>query len=261
MSETSVSHEWIDTPPGWTYAAEVLSDHPLTGLDTEFYNVDISSQSPVARSVVHVWSVSIPDGEELPAGFNRPSTFVFPGEALTHDGLRKWLEDPAYTKAVHNQPVDSHSIGNAGVHLRGGVNTLEMARWVYPELARGFNRPYALDNLAHGRVGLSKTESFEDLFGFEAVREREVDTYKKRCACGELSCRKKLPPHDQKWPELVKSIVRSKYTDFLPLTDLSPSHPLWTRYLAYAARDSELALIMYQVMMRDMEKERPFPWA
>lgn len=244
----------------WEAALENIQKYVLSGLDTEFHSVDITSQSPVARSVVHVWSVSIPSGDVTPAGFNRPSTWVLPGEALTHAGLREWLESDKHIKAVHNQPVDSHSIGNAGVSLRGGVNTLDMARWVYPHLARGFNRPFALDNLANGRVGLSKTESFEDLFGYEAVEEFPTTTVKKRCICGVLSCRKKIG-HEQKFLERVEGVGRRKVKRYLPLTDLSPSHPLWARYLAYAARDSELALIMYQVMMRDMEVERPFPWA
>lgn len=232
----------------------------VAGLDTEFYGVDIRSQSPVSRSKCHVWSVAVPSGRETALGYNHTESFVFTADALASPEVKAWLEDTDFTKAVHNQPVDSHTLGNAGICLRGGVNTLDLARWVYPHLARGFAQPFALGNLAHSLAGLNKTEDYKDLFAYDARKAFEVETTKKRCQCGELSCRKKTGDHVRKWPERVTSTVYRKVTEFTPLTDLHPAHPLWPRYIAYAARDAELALIVYQIMLREGEKSRPWPW-
>lgn len=248
-------------------AIERIRLSPVAGLDTEFYNVDISTQSPVARSICHVWSVAIPvSGAEPNAlGYTPSETFVFAADVLALPEIKAWLENPSYTKAVHNQPVDAHTLGNSGIWLRGGINTLDLARWVYPQFARGFSRPFALDNLATTLAGVGKTEGYRDLFAYEAQREYSYESWVNRCECGVLGCRKKIigrdgVSHANKYPEQTTKIGSRKVTEYLPLTDLHPTHPLWARYLAYAARDAELALIVYQIMLRHGQKERAWPW-
>lgn len=238
---------------------------PIAGLDTEFYNVDITTQSPCARSICHVWSVAIPVGEPNALGYTDAESFVFSADALSLPEVKSWLEDGGITKPVHNQPVDAHTLGNHGIHLRGGINTLDLARWTYPHLARGFSRPFALDNLATTLAGLGKTEDYKELFGYEATREYEYETTVNRCECGVLGCRKKVVGKDGlrhlfKSPEPVTRVGHRKVTDYVPLVDLSPAHSLWPRYIAYAARDAVLALVVYQIMLRAGAKERPWPW-
>jgi hypothetical protein len=256
---------FIGTPREAEEAIAQICRYPVCGLDSEFYGVDISSQSCVGRSNIHVFSVSIPSGELSPLGFNYTEDFVFPVtvtglyNALTVPGVLAFLSAGS-TKAIHNQPVDSHSFANHGVFIRGGINTLAMARWLYPQLARKMGRPFALDNLATWRAGVGKTEGFKDLFGIKVKKTWEDEGVKTRCECGALSCRKKKDGHTQKWPEMVKYETTRTVDALLPLTDLHPAHPLWARYMDYAARDASLALMMYQIMLRDGEKERAYPW-
>ena len=220
---------------------------------------DITKESPVGRSICHVFSVAVPSGELTPRGFNEAQSWVFPGKLLTHEPIRAWLEDKTCKKLVHNQPVDDHTLANHGVRLRGGVNTLELARFVAPERAKG--RGFDLDSLGCDYCGAGKTESFDSLLGFDDKEPYQSEVLKRRCECGALSCTKKRAGHIEKWPERVEVTQLKKVRRHIPLTDLHPGHPLWARYLAYAAWDAVLALWIYQIFTRTAERtERPYPW-
>jgi len=237
--------------------------YPIAGLDTEFYGCDITRESPVGKSICHVFSVAVPSGPVLPRGFNEAESWVFPASALAHPGIKAWLEDKSYAKAVHNQPVDHHTLRNHGVNLAGGLNTLAKARFWYPHRAKreGFN----LDSLGRDYCGAGKTEGFDDLLGYDAIEVREHEVTKKRCECGALSCAKKKMGadficHTIKTPERVVVPYNVKVRRHILLADLHPGHSLWERYLAYAAWDAVLALWINQIM--DREKiERPYPWS
>lgn len=239
-------------------AMATIVQYPVAGLDTEFYGCDIRTESPVGRTTCHVFSVAVGSGPLLPRGFNEVSSFVFDGCLLSYRPVKAWLEDARYKKPVHNQPVDHHTIRNHGVHLRGAVNTLAMGRFWYP--ARAKREGFDLDSMGKDFCGVGKTESYDDLFGYDAVEVREHLVWKKRCACGALSCMKKKAPHDVKEPEEVMAEYRQKVRRHIPLTDMHPGHVLWSRYVAYAAWDAVLALWLYQLMLRD-KIERPYPWA
>lgn len=252
---------WVDNPDA---AHEIFSDllnrtWPV-GLDTEFYGCDITTESPVGRSVCHVFSVAAPTGPLLPRGHHGACSWVLPGSLLTHPTVRAWLESPAHVKPVHNQPADAHTIRNHGVRLRGGVNTLELARFVYPARATGTRRGFSLDALGTDLVGTGKTEDFDDLLGYDAEELRAVWRKKKRCECGALSCLKRSEGHKEKTEELVEVVTPFKVRRHIHLPDLTPEHPLWNRYLNYAAWDAVLALAIYEVMMREAQRERPYPW-
>ena len=232
--------------------------YKVAGLDTEFYGCDVTAESTVGKSVCHVFSVAIPTGPLLPRGFNEATSFVFAGSLLTHPSVRAWLEDPTFKKPVHNQPVDAHTIRNAGVKLRGGINTLEMARFIYPERAK--RRGFGLDALGQDLCGVGKTEDFDDLLGYDGVEYRNVELTKKRCGCGELGCRKRSGIHLIKIEEQVWTTQAYKVRKIIPMTELYVGHRLWERYVAYAAWDAVLALWVFQIMLRDGLATRAYPW-
>jgi hypothetical protein len=239
-------------------AVAEIGAYPYCGLDTEFEGVDIGHESCVGKAHLHVLSVAIPSGHLLPRGYHQAESFVFAKECLSFASLKEWLEDDTRAKAVHNQPVDAHSIRNCGVQLRGGRNTLAMARWWWPERAK--REGFDLDSLGRDFCGAGKTEDFDDLLGYDYTEVRQHEVTKQRCACGVLGCRKRLPPHDVKTPELVVCDYNAKVRRYISLSTLNPGHPLWQRYLAYAAWDAVLALWLYELMMRDGARERPYPW-
>jgi len=234
-----------------------VTKYGIAGLDTEFYGCDIRTESPVGRTTCHVFSVAVPSGPLLPRGFHESQSWVVAGSLLASPSVKSWLEDARFTKAVHNQAVDHHTIRNHGVHLKGAQNTLAMARFWWPHRAK--REGFDLDSLGVDYCGAGKTESFDGLLGYDAVEIREHLVWKKRCACGVISCMKKKPPHDVKEPEEVLAEWKARVRRHIPLTDLNPSHPLWARYLAYAAWDAVLALWIYELMMRE-KQERPYPW-
>ncbi len=250
---------WVGTEREADEAIAEISAHPVAGFDTEFYGVDVGSESCVGRSVCHVFSVATPTGPLLPRGFNDATSYVFAGGLLTCASVKEWLENERIRKPIHNQPVDDHTLRNSGVRIAGAVNTLAMARFWWPHRAKfeGFD----LDSLGRDYCGAGKTESYDGLFGYDAVEVREHEVTKKRCACGALSCMKKKPPHDIKVPERVVAPYNVKVRRHMPLTDLDATHPLWQRYMDYAAWDAVLALWIYQLMLREGSRKRPFPWA
>lgn len=258
MSQMS-SPRWIDTPQMAEKLVEELRNWPYVGLDTEFYGCDIRTESPVGRTTCHVWSVATPAGPLLPRGFHEANSYVLAGSLLTLPPVQEWIEDARFTKCVHNQPVDAHTIRNHGPILRGGLNTLEMARFWYPERAK--RQGFDLDSLGRDFCGAGKTESFDSLLGYDATEEYTVEVERKVCACGEIGCRKRTGLHESVGIVTVPAVRTRKVRRHIPLTDLTPGHPLWERYLAYAAWDAVLALWIYETMLRDGRKERPYPWS
>lgn len=257
-SDTSAAPIYISSKKETNDAVATFRAYPYCGLDTEFEGVDIGHESCMGKANLHVLSVAIPSGPLLPRGFHEATSFVFARECLGFDSLKWWLEDGRYAKAVHNQPVDAHSLRNAGVLLRGGRNTLAMARWWWPHRAKfeGFD----LNSLGRDFCGSGKTEDFDELLGYDDTELRQHEVTKQRCACGVLGCRKRLPPHDVKVPEKVVCEYNAKVRRHISLHSLNPGHILWERYLNYAAWDAVLALWLYELMLRDGARERPYPW-
>lgn len=231
----------------------------FSGLDTEFYGVDITCESPVGRSICHVFSVAVPESTLHPMGYHHTKSWVFAADLLQYTPIKRWLEDARYTKCVQNQPVDDHTLANHGVHLQGGLNTLEFARFVLPGRARG--RGFDLDGLGQDLLGAGKSESFDELLGYDDTEPYEADELRKRCECGILSCRKRTFGHLSRRPERVLVSRTRKVRRHVLLADLHEGHPLWARYLAYAARDAVVAFNVYEVLRRLAEEQRPYPWS
>ncbi len=233
----------------------------MVGYDSEFYGVDIRTQSCVGRAKVDVFSLATPSGPVTPLGFNKPESWVFNGELLTYGPIKSFLESGRVTKPIHNQPVDAHAAANHGVFIQGGVNTLAMARWIYPERAALPGRNFDLDALCRWKIGFGKTEEFDELFGYDESVPYEAVAEKNWClACADFGCKKKKAPHDAKERRETPVIRHKQVRRHTPLHTVRPGHPLWDRYRIYAAVDAELALILYQIMLRDGRAEREYPW-
>lgn len=275
-----MGHFYAASSSEWGKVADALNRQTdrgrAVGLDSEFYNVKISSQSCVERSRLHLWSAAVNRFplKLNPRGYYEADAAVLGVESLDHRGLRDWLESEA-PKAVHNLPVDAHTFGNHGIRVGGCINTLARARFCFPERARGF--PVApgfdLDGLGRDILGLGKTEDgwcSEDYWRKHG-RERDPaifvriieETVTKKvkaevCSCGEKKCRKRKG-HDRPVTEVTEKLL--KWGGHIPLQEVVPGHERWERAVAYAARDSLVALYLNDRMDRLMDGKVPFPWA
>lgn len=259
------SAHWVpdDKCENWRAFWTLADNAAVVGYDSEFYGCDIAEESPVGKAKVDVFSAAIP-GHPCAAGFSPCTNFVFEGKLLRHPQVRsKLLEYDGVAKPIHNQPADAHAAANHGVVIRGGINTLSMARWVYPERANLPRGNFDLDSLCRWRVGFGKTEDFEQFLTYKDWEEYQDEVTKKRCECGELGCRKKKGAHASKTEERVVVTRRKQVQKVHSLPDVRPGgklSDLFPRYLTYAAADAELAVIIYQMMLIDGRKERRYPY-
>lgn len=238
-------------------------DSPV-GLDTEFTGVEIGRESTVARSKLAFLSLAVPrlPLEITPRGYHRADAAVVPGGIVREsDALSRYLAGP-YRKAVHNLPVDAHTISNlpGGITLGGGVNTLDLARFAWPERARGAG--FTLDALGTDFLGEGKSEAFSDLFS----ETRTETTYKTksitRCECGAVPCRKRTTTPGHARIQHLQPVTKEKVVEYeVPVDYYPPDHPKFPRVLAYSARDALLALWIYEVAMFTLARTtREMPW-
>lgn len=258
-SDTNAAPIYISSEEEANEAIAEIRKYSVAGLDSEFEGVDVGHESCVGKARIHVFSVATPSGPLLPTGVNAATSYVFSEQCLLGASVRGWLEDDRIIKSVHNQPVDAHAFRNKGVILRGGANTLAMARWWYPHRAKF--EGFGLDALGKDLLGVGKTEDFDELFGYDDFELRRELATKKQCECGAISCRKRSDGHLEKHDVEVEVERKCKVRRHTSLFSLHPGHSLWSRYLAYAAFDAVLALWLYQYMMREGKKERPYPWS
>lgn len=252
---------WVGTESAAEQAMALISQRDLAGYDSEFDSVDISTQSCVGRSRLDVFSIAVATEKLNPLGYYEPTSWVFEGSLITCPSVRGYLESPEFRKVIHNRPVDEHTARNAGVRIRGGLCTLNMARFIYPERANLVRGNFDLDSLCRWRVDRGKLEDFDALLGYDDYVPYDVEVAKKFCtACESFDCRKKKAPHDSK-VERLTTVTRQKCVRKIrELSSIRPGHELFAPYCEYAAVDAELALILYQMMLIDGQKERPYPW-
>jgi hypothetical protein len=246
-----VTHENADA------VLTTLAAHTTWGLDSEFDNVELSWQSPVCAARCDVVSLAVPVGPLGSGGFHECASWVVPSELLGR--FKAGLENPAILKVAHNLPMEAHTLRNAGIKLRGGLNTLSMARFVYPERANLVRGNFDLDSLCHDRFGRRKTEDFDELFGYDDFVTETREMNRSWClTCEGLNCKKKIGhPHEMR---RVVVPYQKKLRKHLPLYDVRPGHQLFERYKIYSAVDAVLAFQLYELMLRDMERDRPYPW-
>lgn len=235
------------------------------GFDTEFYNVRVGKESTVARAKVHFASLAWnPGGARFhPRGFTIPDAAVVSREVVTRcPEFRRFMARPDLTFLAHNAPVDAHSMKNEGIEVNV-VNTLTIARWVYPGRARAQygGGGFTLDALAQDLLGEGKLEAFSDIFVSRREEWKVRRVEHKRCDCGEPGCRKRALPCHKKhlWYEEIRTPIYLE--EDVPLEDVVPGHELFERAKRYAAQDAVLAHCLYEVLMRQMRKqERLVPW-
>lgn len=233
----------------------------VVGLDTEFYGVEIGKQNCYARAKIHLISVA---AQRFPTqvdvrGIPISDSAVFDRQALGVLSFISWLESSA-PKAVHNLPVDAHAFANHGLQMGGGINTLALSRWAWPERARG--RGFTLDSLGEDLLGAGKMEDFNELFSEEYEAHTSTFRNQKRCECGTPGCRKRQSnPGHSRILERVETVRTRIKTRPVPLESVVPDHPLWERALKYSAQDAVLAHKVYIRAMMEMEETiRHVPW-
>lgn len=272
---------WLDTEKEWDELVRILEKKRIFGLDSEFVGVDFKAgDSCVNKAEIHVWSVGVLTDQLHPRGYHVAKGAVLSRRALQYDPIRKLLEDPAILKPAHNSNVDVHAFYNAGVDVQGIINTLGLARWMFPG-----RKTFNLDDLGTDYLGVGKTESFDDLFRrpnmITVIKEKTV----KVCDCGVEGCRKRkghvaddgtVITHNKTEITVQEEVDKQQgwyYEDqrivvpagyrvdgVIPVVDpTSPGHPLWERYEAYARRDATLAMSFYDFCMRQ-NKQTEIPW-
>lgn len=261
MAQDNGGAIWVDNRDDATRAMESIATHGHVGYDSEFDGVDITEESCVGKSKLDVFSIAIPTDQVHPLGFRLPRSWVFEGSLIQHPPIKAFLESDSTIKCVHNLAVDSHTARNAGVRLRGGLDTLNMSRWVYPDRANLVSGNYDLDSICKWRVGFGKTENFDEFLGYWVDEPYTESVQKNFCLeCMDFGCRKKKPPHDQKSLQWTTVNRTKKVRRYEELKTLRPGHPKFERYVQYAAADAELALIIWQMMQIDGKAERHYPY-
>jgi hypothetical protein len=255
---------------GTTLAARLseLADRGICttfGFDTEFYNVRVGKESTVARAAVHFASLAWnPGGARFhPRGYSIPDAAVVSREVVTEcRPFREFMSRRDIIFPAHNAPVDAHSMKNEGVDVNV-VNTLTLARWVYPGRARAQygGGGFTLGALGEDILGEGKIADFKDVFTRRWEEWKVKYVTHKRCACGEPGCRKRTYPLHSKhtWQEEIRTPVYLE--EAIPLESVGPGHEVFERAKLYSAQDAVLAFCLYEVLLREMRKqERVVPW-
>jgi len=251
--------KYLDSPSEWDKLVAAIERRGVMGLDTEFYNVDIKKQSTVLRAKIHVWSVAIRSNMFDARGYTKAVGFVLPVSALQHPGIRRVLESKSILKAVHNQPVDSHALHNHGIRLRGALNTLNLCRWVWPEMNKVPG--YTLKSLMVTKLGREPICTFKQLVSyvyyepvakFKQVRHNEY-------SCGRKSCRRRNCHSKSIVSETVEYIREYKRKSEYPLESIVPGHERFTLLIDYAAEDAVAALELLELALRE-DDPAPYPY-
>lgn len=249
--------KYLDTPEQWDKLVRQIKKRGVIGLDTEFYGLDIKKESTVCRAKVHVWSVALRSNVFDAKGYTRAVGFTLPAAALTHPGIIEILESPKYIKAVHNQSVDAHSLWNHGIRLRGGINTLNLARWCWPEMNKVPG--YTLKSLMTTKLGREPICTFKELTSYEyfepVVKYKQVKT--NVYSCGIEKCRKRNHHTKTVQTTTVESIRERKCRGTYALETITQGHPRWELLVDYAAEDAVAALELLELCER---AEDPAPY-
>lgn len=230
------------------------------GFDTEFYGVDVGAQSCFGRARVHLLSVAVKRNPRviLPRGYDLADPAVLSSAALQHQGFRTWLEDCDAKKVIHNAPVDVHSVASDGINTRGFINSLALARWAWPDRARGSG--FTLDSLGMDLLGVGKPESFKELFQEDYEIRRSTFRKAEVCECGEKCGKRRTTPGHSRHEEVVETVHTRIGQRPVALESVIPGHPLWERALKYSAQDAVLALGVYDLAQRALQVVREIPW-
>lgn len=249
--------QYLTTTEEWDKLVRAIERRGVIGLDTEFYGLNIKKESTVLRAKIHVWSIAIRSNVFDARGYTKAVGFVLPVAALQHAGIRRILESKSILKAVHNQPVDSHALHNHGIQLRGALNTLNLARWIWPEMNKVPG--YTLKSLMVTKLGREPICTFKELVSyvyyepvakFKQVRHNEY-------SCGRKSCRKRNCHSKRVVSETVEYIREYKRKSEYPLESIVPGHERFPLLIDYSAEDAVAALELLELALRT---EDPAPY-
>lgn len=250
------SHPYLDQPAQWSELVARARRAGIIGLDTEFYGVNVRRESCVGKARVHVWSVALRTKKVDPAGFHKARGWVLPAAALEYPEIVELLQDPKVTKCVHNLPVDSHALANRGVKLTGAVNTLNLARWAWPELVNsGF---FGLKNLMLEKLRRAPICEFADVVTYleTATVERRRVKPVSLCDCGVTGCRARKGHTKTKTKTVAVTEEQVNRKAEYPLEVIVPGHERWDLLVKYAAEDAVAALELEELSIQS----NPAPW-
>lgn len=254
-----MQQKYLDTVEQWDKLVTAIEKRGICGLDTEFYGLDIKKESTVRRAKIHVWSIAIRSSVFDARGYTKAVGFVLPVEALTHSGIRRVLSSKRIIKAVHNQPVDSHALQNHGVQLKGAINTLNLCRWVWPEMNKVPG--YTLKSLMQTKLGREPICTFKELVSYiyyEPI-EKWKDVKRNVYSCGRDSCRKRNCHSKSVILEKVPYIREYKRKSVYSLESIIPGHPRFPLLIDYAAEDAVAALELLELALR-ADDPAPYPY-
>lgn len=253
---------YLASPADWTALGKrLLQTTEVVGIDTEFIGIDIENDSAVHTSRIVCFSVGIPEGRMRPRGYREAEGFVLPPDALDDPFLRQWLESAEHTKVAHNARIDRHTFENAGVFVRGMVDTVDIYRVICPGRER-----WGLKFLTPDILGVEPYGAFKDLFSEAIVKEStktkrvavctshgDQDRIRKRCeVCRdetvivertivnrrELKTRRKVP---------LQGVCGIGVLEGNGRLQLTPGeHALWSLFVNYAGADAIWAAQLYQ---------------
>ena len=256
----TLAPRYLDKPEQWTKLAAAIKGKTV-GWDTEYYREDgTDARKGSARGCkVHVWSLALPTAELSPRGFLRCQSVVLPGEALCWPELQLALMDASTTLIAHNGGVDVHAAENTapGLRIDRIVNTLEYARWVWPDLVNGTG--FGLKSLMVTRLGRKPVGGFDDLFTEPDIVEKERTVKSKTCSCGIPGCRKRKGHEKTEQITVEKYLFTKKEPKRVPLPVIVSGHRLWDTLVRYAGEDAECALELHQLLTKPI-KPRSLPW-
>lgn len=249
---------YLDQPEQWDELGRRCTRAGIIGLDTEFYNCNPKVESPVGKATIHVFSIALRTKQTSPLGYHKARGWVLPVAALEHPGLRDMLESGAVKKCSHNQPSEDHTLANHGVKLRGAINTLNLARWMWPQLVNdGY---FGLKNLMSKLLDRKPVAEFIELVSYvdEELRTSLKTRKVKICSCGEPGCRKRSG--HTKTTEILEyqaqRVVKVKRA--YRLQDIVPGHQRWDLLVEYAAEDAVAALELEELAHSQGAPQWPF---
>lgn len=253
--------EYADSPAAWDKVARVVDKARRAGFDTETYGHDVRKSSAPHRARVHVWSLAVSTDIKHPRGFRRAKGLMLPAAALDYRPIIEVLENPEIIKVAHNMPHDAHAVGNHGIKLRGGLDTLPKARLIL------------VDESSHSLKPLMERKLGRRVITYEDVVEEPNDVVvvkkktHKACICGATPCKRRGPQHVRvRWKTFTPKI-EIRGTRDIPLQTIVPGHPRFPLLTRYAIQDAEGVLELDDFLVREevyvlrKRGEVPVPWA
>lgn len=169
------------------------------------------------------------------------------------------LEDESVLKCIHNQPVDDHAMANHGIKLRGAINTLDFARWAWPELVS--EGGFGLKSLMVSKLGYEPVCEFADVVRYRTTitQEKQRKAKVSVCSCGTPGCRLRKGHTKTKTVVLITDQVEKEVTLEYPLETIVPGHPRFSLLEKYAAVDAIAAVELEELCELEADPA-PFPY-